>query len=447
MSIDVFNRRSRIPAPCSEVFAWHARPGAIERLSPPWEPVEIVDRGGGIDRDGSRVVLKTRIGPFTRRWVAEHHGFRPGEQFRDTQVEGPFARWEHTHRFEADGEQACVLEDHIEYALPGGSLGRLLGGPMVRSKLESMFAYRHATTAADIAAHRAAPLETSRIAVTGSGGLVGSALVPFLTTGGHDVARVGRASGWDFDLAALDEADAVVHLAGESIAAGRWTKAKKDRIHRSRVEGTRAVAERLAASENRPRVLVCASAIGYYGDRGDDVLDESAAQGMGFLADVCRDWEAAAEPARAAGIRVVHLRFGVILSPAGGALAKMLTPFRLGMGGRLGSGTQHLSWISVDDAAGAILHAIARDDLAGPVNAVAPAPVTNLEFTKTLGRVLRRPTILPMPAFAARLVFGEMADELLLASTRVVPRRLHESRYAFRDATLEGGLRRLLGRS
>ena len=213
------------------------------------------------------------------------------------------------------------------------------------------------------------------------------------------------------------------------------------------MEGTRAVAERLAAREHKPRVLVCASAIGFYGDRGDEVLDETAAMGMGFLADVCRDWEEATEPARAAGIRVVHLRFGVILSPAGGALGKMLTPFRLGAGGRLGGGSQFMSWISVDDAAGAILHAIARDDLAGPVNMVSPAPVTNLEFTKTLGRVLRRPTILPMPAFAARLAFGEMADELLLSSTRVVPRRLQETGFVFRDPTLEAALRRLLGRS
>ncbi len=224
-----------------------------------------------------------------------------------------------------------------------------------------------------------------------------------------------------------------------------WTPAVKARIRDSRVNGTRLLCEALARLSNPPRVLVCASAIGYYGDRGDEVLDEASSPGSGFLPEVCQEWEAATEPARAAGIRVVNLRFGVILSPSGGALAKMLTPFKLGAGGRIGDGRQWMSWIALDDVIDAIAYALNTESLAGPANCVAPQPVTNLEFTKTLGRVLHRPTIFPMPAVAARIAFGEMADALLLASARVLPKELSAAGYPFRYPQLEGALRHMLG--
>jgi uncharacterized protein (TIGR01777 family) len=260
-----------------------------------------------------------------------------------------------------------------------------------------------------------------------------------------------RAVSWDPAAGAIDSTglvgvDAVVHLAGESIAGGRWTEARKRRIRDSRVSSTRLLARALAQLASPPRVLVAASATGYYGDRGAEVLREESAPGAGFLAGVCREWEAAAEPAARHGIRVVHLRIGLVLSRDGGALASLLTPFRLGAGGPVGSGAQYWSWITLDDLLGAILHALTTEALAGPVNAVAPNPVTNREFAKTLGRVLRRPALLPLPAFAARLVLGEMADALLLASARVVPARLQATGYAFRAPTLEGALRHELGR-
>lgn len=293
------------------------------------------------------------------------------------------------------------------------------------------------------------------VAVSGASGLIGSTLVPLLTSAGHQVTRlVRRPAGegeatWNpasgLDLTALDGLDAVVHLAGENIAAARWTAAAKQRIRESRVQGTRFLCEALATAPRVPKVLVCASAIGFYGDRGAEELTEESAAGSGFLAEVVRDWEAAAGPARDAGIRVVNLRFGVILSRKGGALAKMLLPFKLGAGGRVGDGRQYWSWISIDDAAGAIQHALLTEGLSGPVNAVAPQPVTNAEFTKTLGRLLRRPTLLPMPAFAARLALGEMADDLLLASARVIPRQLERTGYVFRQPTLEAALRHVLG--
>lgn len=295
------------------------------------------------------------------------------------------------------------------------------------------------------------------IAVSGSSGLVGSTLLPFLTTGGHRVTRLVRrpASGdevaWDIaqgvkDLSRLEGVDAVVHLAGENIAAARWTAARKEEIRRSRVEGTRRLCESLARLSRRPKALVSASAIGFYGNRGDEILREDSAPGSDFLAQVCREWEAATEPASRAGIRAVQLRFGMILSPAGGALKKMLLPFKLGAGGRIGSGRQFMSWIGIDDAVGAIHHAIVTESLQGPVNAVSPTPVTNTEYTRTLARVLSRPAIAPMPAFAARLAFGEMADALLLASQRVLPTRLQTTGYRFRYPELEGALRHLLGR-
>jgi uncharacterized protein len=236
-----------------------------------------------------------------------------------------------------------------------------------------------------------------------------------------------------------------VHLAGENIAE-RWTAAKKVRIRDSRVKGTQVLCEALAHLASPPKVLVSASAIGYYGDRGEEILTEESAPGTAFLSEVCRAWEAAADPARQKGIRVVHARFGVVLSTAGGALAKMLPPFRLGLGGVLGSGRQYLSWIALDDAVGAIQHAIVTDALQGPTNTVAPRAVTNQEFTKTLGAVLGRPTAVPFPAFAARLMFGEMADELLLASARVQPVKLAASRYGYRYPELEGALRHLLAK-
>ena len=301
-----------------------------------------------------------------------------------------------------------------------------------------------------------------KVAVTGATGLVGSALVPFLLSGGHEVVPLRRASaggdgdgdapGWDpqtgaFSAGVADGLDAVVHLAGENIAAGRWTAARKARIRDSRVNGTRHLAEALAALAEPPQTLVVASAIGFYGDRDDEVLDETSAPGEGFLPDVCQAWEAAAAPAREAGIRVVHLRIGIVMTPAGGALGQMLLPFRMGVGGVIGSGRQYMSWVALDDVLGGVLHALRTEDVAGAVNMVAPNPVTNREFTKTLGRVLRRPTIFPMPAFAARLAFGEMADALLLASTRVEPARIREGGFTFGYPGLEDALRHVLGRT
>jgi uncharacterized protein (TIGR01777 family) len=288
-----------------------------------------------------------------------------------------------------------------------------------------------------------------KIAVTGSSGLVGSALVSLLQKMGHDVVRLKRPEHWDIETRTVNTsvfsgANAVVHLAGESIASGRWTAARKQRIRDSRTIGTKLIAETISRIDPSPHVLVSASAIGYYGDRGDELLREESPSGTGFLADVCRQWESATEAATRKGIRVVHLRTGLVLSAKGGAMGKMLLPFKFGIGGKIGSGHQYWSWISLDDICAVIVHCIDAPGLHGPVNAVSPSPVTNLEFTKTLGRVLGRPTIFPLPAFAARLVLGEMADALLLSSARVEPSKLMASRFVYKHKELEPTLKYLL---
>lgn len=296
-----------------------------------------------------------------------------------------------------------------------------------------------------------------KIAVTGSTGLVGTALVELLRGKGHDVLPIVRGGGaegavrWaplagEIDEGALVGADAVVHLAGDGVADGRWNDEKKRRILESRTKGTALLARTIAAMDVPPRVLVSASAVGFYGPRpGAELLDESSASGGGFLADVCRQWESAADPARDR-TRVVHARFGVVLAREGGALRKMLLPFRMGLGGVLGSGDQVMSWIALEDAVRAILHAIDCEALRGAVNVVSPEPATNREFTKALGAALRRPTPFPMPAFAARLAFGEMADEMLLAGQRVAPKRLLESGFEFHRAKLADALSAILSR-
>ncbi|GAB5444089.1 MAG: hypothetical protein Fues2KO_44380 [Fuerstiella sp.] len=291
------------------------------------------------------------------------------------------------------------------------------------------------------------------VAISGAGGLVGSALSDLLQQDEKSVVAISRSDGgsyqdtirWDpysglTNPGRLESVDAIVHLAGESIASGRWNERLKQKIRSSRIEGTRNLVQSIAAVENRPKVLVCASAIGYYGDRGDRELEESAAAGEGFLADVCQQWEAEAQKATELGLRVVNLRIAMVLSPEGGALQKMLLPFKLGMGGVVGSGKQYWSWIGLHDLVRIIQFCLMKENVAGPVNASSPQPVTNYEFTKTLGTVLHRPTVLPVPAPLARLGLGEMADALLLPSTRVVPAKLKQTGFEFHHADLHDAL-------
>jgi uncharacterized protein (TIGR01777 family) len=299
-------------------------------------------------------------------------------------------------------------------------------------------------------------IKGSKVLITGASGLVGSALVSKLKAEGAEVTRLVRAAAksgeveWhpdrgSIDAPALEGFDAVINLAGDGIANGRWTEEKKRRILDSRVNGTRLLSETMANLSRKPATFINASAIGFYGSRGDELVDEDSGPGEGFLASVCRQWESATAPAEQAGIRVVKLRLGVILTKDGGIMGSMLRPFKLGLGGKVGSGDQVISWVAMDDVVGVISFILQNESVRGPVNAVAPHPVTNEEFTKTLGRVLSRPTFMAMPAFAARLAFGEMADEMMLSSTRVAGKVLNDAGFEFQYPELEGAVRAMLG--
>ena len=439
---------SVIDAGRDEVFSWHTRPGAITRLAPPWQPVTVVRDAGSL-RDG-RAILGL---PGGLRWVAVHQpdAYDPPNSFADSLTSLPLP-WRHTHQFSPAGETATLVTDVVETPLPA-------------RMLRSMFVYRHRQLAADLAAlARARAIRPDpdplTVAVTGSSGLIGTALTALLTTSGHRVVplvrglpRAGERYWRPEDPAAelLDGIDAVIHLAGASIG-GRFTAEHKDEIRASRILPTRKLAEVAAASaasrSGRLRAFVTASAIGVYGpDRGEEVLTEASPRGEGFLADVVADWEDAAVPAAAAGLRTVQVRTGIVQTPRGGMLRLLSPLFAAGLGGRLGTGKQWLAWIALDDLLDIYLRAVLDPGLSGPVNAVAPEPVRNTDYTRTLAAVLRRPAVLPVPGFGPRLLLGgEGAREIAQASQYVRPERLVQAGHQFRQPELEGALRHLFGR-
>ncbi len=453
----LFKRTRRLPHPPEEVFAWHMRPGALERLLPPWENVRVVAREGGI-ADGGTVTVRTGPGPLRMSWTVRHTACEEGVLFRDEQVRGPFDTWRHEHRFSPTGKGGCLVEDEIDWRLPLG-----FNMPFLVDRVERIlargFAFRHERLANDLALQaRYRHQRPLTVAISGSSGYLGRNLRHLLTTGGHRVVRLVRSRAgaggdtvfWDprrkeVDGAALQGVDAIVHLAGEPLIGGRWSPVKKQEILRSRRDGTECVAAAAARLSPPPRVLVCASAVGYYGNQADEILTEESPAGRGFLAEVCKSWELAAAPARRAGIRVVHLRQGVALSPDGGALQLMLPAFRAGAGGRLGDGRQYMPWIGLDDTLGLILHAIATPAVRGPINVTAPLPVTNAAFTSALGRVLGRPTLLPVPSLAVEALFGEMGRTVLLSGQRAVPRMAEQTGYEFLHPSIEEALRFGLG--
>lgn len=444
---------SVVDAPIADVFAWHARPGAFARLSPPWQPMRLVTEAASL-KDG-RATLAL---PGGLRWVAVHQagGYDPPRRFVD-EIGGDglaalparmAVRWRHTHDFEDLGDGRTRVIDRVDTPVPG-------------SLLRPMFDYRHRQLADDLAAHRLAAengLVPVTVAVTGASGLVGSALTAFLSTGGHRVVRLVRHAPrtdderqWnpdDPDPGLFDGVDAVIHLAGASIA-GRFTEKHRQAIRDSRIGPTRRLAEAVGRAPQRPAVFVSASAIGYYGyDRGDDILTEDSDRGDGFLAGVVADWEAATAPAGQAGARVVQVRTGIVQSPRGGTLKLMRPLFSAGLGGRLGDGRQWLSWIGIDDLVDIYHRALWDEALAGPVNAVAPQPVRNSEYTATLAHIVHRPAVLPVPSLGPRLLLGEQgARELACANQRVAPQKLTAAGHRFRQPDLDQALRHLLGRN
>lgn len=437
--------------PREEVWQWHTRPGAMRRLVPPWQPMSVVSESASL-ADGVAVLGL----PGGLRWVARHDpaAYVPGSRFADELSSHGLAswpprvigRWRHTHTF-SDAGAATRVHDSVDTVVPAAAL-------------RATFAYRHRQLSDDLAAHRRAAVagvEPLVIAITGATGLVGSALSAFLTTGGHRVVRLvrGPAHGgderrWDPRDPAPDlltGVDAVVHLAGASIA-GRFTDAHRAAIRDSRIEPTRHLAAVAASAPDGPRIFVSASAIGYYGfDRGDTQLTEDSSRGDGFLADVVTDWEAATAPAADAGLRVVMVRTGIVQSAAGGTLRLLRPLFAAGLGGRLGTGRQWLSWIDLDDLID-VYHRVLYDDrFSGPVNAVGPDPVRNTDYTRELAGLLHRPALLPVPGLGPRVLLGQQgARELAEASQRVVPSKLLAAAHPFRHPHIRDALAHQLGR-
>ncbi len=451
-----FVKKTRIDASAKVLFSWHNRLSVFRRLS---FPLEKYHPSVG-SSDVGRLILENRHGLFTRRLVGIQSDFSGGKLLCDETVQAPLPKWTHTHQFLPETDNTCLITDRVEYEPPLGPLGVLAMGGIVGKKLDRLFNFRHQRTQNDLS--RYFPFSDRgllKIAISGASGLIGSELDLFLNCAGHLVRHLVRRMPkpesseifWDpysRQLAPneMEGHDAVIHLAGENIGAGKWTKNKKDEIRNSRVKGTRFLAEVLAGLRNPPKVLIVASAIGYYGNREDEELTEESPAGRGFLPEVCQEWEDAAEPARKAGIAVAHLRTGIVLSPLGGALPKMLAPLRRGLGGAIGKGNQWMSWISMEDLIGVIHHLIYSENLSGPVNATAPNPVRNGDFVKILGKVMSRPSLLSMPGSVVKALFGEMGETLLLESQKVMPSRLTQDGFTFLYPDLEQALRWELGR-
>ncbi len=453
-----FTKQTVFDFPVESVFSWHEKDGAIERLSPPWDPIRVVHKSGGI-QPGATVVLGMQEGPFKYLWHAVHTDYEKDRLFRDEQVKGPLSSWVHTHRFDPLDENQCTLEDTIEYKPYLSFISQFLADHFVQKKLSRIFAYRHRTTAADLALHaRFQHLPRKRVLISGASGLLGQRLVPFLRTGGHTVFSLVRRQPrseseihWNpakgiLNPDDLQDIDVIMHLSGENVGEGRWTAAKRRRIIESRLSTTGLLARTAASVNPKPAVFISASATGYYGNSDAEFAGEDAPPGDGFLASVCKQWEDAAQPAGESGIRTVIMRIGVVITPEGGALQKLLLPYKLGLGGRIGPGSQYISWIGIDDTLASFYWAMMNEDISGPINVVSPEPVTYYELSKTLAAVLKRPAMLPLPSFLIKLLFGQMGVEGLLYSTRTRPDRLLNTGFYFRHSKLEEVFKHVLGK-
>jgi uncharacterized protein (TIGR01777 family) len=459
---NIFVKTTKIPATNKVVFEYHAREGALERLVPPWSILTITNHEGSV-RDGATSTFKVNLGFIRFKWTAVHFGYSQDRKFEDKMVRGPFQTWIHTHSFIPSEIGHCMMEDKIVYSPLSGKLGSMLLNNTIQRNLSQLFHYRHRILRNDINLSKIAEgSKGKKILMTGSHGLIGSSLIPLLTAAGeHKITRLTRDSSslnttnmdsiaWDIsdgkvDTKDLEGFDVVIHLAGENIF-GRWTTSKKERIMNSRMKSTRLLCDSLTNLVNPPSTLICASATGYYGNRGDEALSEESKPGIGFLSDVCQKWEESTESARNAGIRVVNMRFGVVLTPKGGMLQKLLAPSRFRVGLRFGDENQYISWVSIEDVIGSIFYSIINPSIRGPVNVVSPNPVTNQEFFKTLAQIVNSKILLPVPHKITKAMLGDLADTLITSSALVIPKKLSSAGYRFINADLEDTLRLLLGR-
>lgn len=443
---DMYRIKSRMPADADTAFEWHNRPGALDRLLPPWEEVKILSREGGI-KDGDKISLKISWGIFDFNWNLKHQDYQEGRQFCDVQENGPFKHWIHRHIFRPiEDSEFSTLKDAVDYRLPFGLLGRILGRKIMTKKLNRLFDYRHTITKKDLRLLKKYPNEKAlKILIVGHG-LVGQALKPFLTTQGHHVQILSRkkitpdAITWNPDKGMinpddLEGIDVIVNLCGESINQ-RWGRSARKRILNSRVQSTQLLVDAIQKMEKKPQLLINASGAGYYGKQ-EGLLTEDAGIGSGFLASVCESWENEARKAESSGVRVVALRMGAVMTPKGGALKKILDIYNKGLGGKIGSGQQAFPWVSIEDVISAIYHCIKTDTIIGPVNLCSPQTLNNSEFNQILAERLRKMGWLRTPAILIYLIYGKMGKELLLTGSQVYPQKLLKSGFEFDYAELD----------
>ncbi len=443
-----------MPVSAKDLDAWHRRPGALQRLIPPWHAAEVISQLGQGLSPGSEVTLRLSTWPLRLKWRSRHHPAPTGEHFGfvDEQIHGPFPHWRHIHRMLEASSSSSIMEDRVEYTLPAGVLGHWIIGRRIHCQLEQLFAWRHARLRQDLLLHqRWENIQPLRIVLAGSSGLIGQQLSALLTSGGHQVRHLVRGPAtkkeeisWkpdsgELNAAELENLDAVIHLGGAGIADKRWNEARKRLLWQSRVNSTSLLAHILKTLQNPPKVFLCASAIGIYSPDSDESFTENSPAANHFLAKLCQAWEEAAQPATSC-TRVVHLRLGIVLSALGGTLKKILPVFRAGLGGPLGNGRQWFSWIHLDDVLAACLFVLHQSNIHGAVNLTAPNPVRNNEFTRIMGQILHRPAFLPAPAIAISLLLGEMGRTLLLRGSRVMPDVLNTHGFSFAAPALRHAL-------
>ena len=431
--------------------------------------MNLIDQKGGIN-NGAISIFRINFGPITFKWVAKHFGYIHNLQFQDKMIKGPFKKWVHTHSFISQGQNQCIIEDKIEYMPRFGKIGSKILQKRMQNYLNQLFLYRSRILVNDLFLEKITQEKGKRILISGSHGLIGSSLIPLLTSiGRHKISRLVRKVNnnnmdllpetnkedkktifWDpqynkLDPYELEGFDIIIHLAGENIF-GRWTDTKKQRIFDSRVGSTKLLSESLTKLSHPPSLLICASAIGYYGDRPNEYLTEDSNPGKGFLSEVCQKWEKATKEATEIGIRVVNTRFGVVLTPKGGILQKLLSPFKLGLGITIGNKDQYISWVSIEDVIKSIFYSITNTSIKGPINIVSPNPVTNLEFSDILKKIFNPKLSMSISQNIPKLIFGEMSKEVLSTNTYVIPKKLVSTDYKFFSSELEDSLRFLLGK-
>ena len=457
-----FTHKKQYEASKQELWNWYNSPGAFRRIMPEWEGIKPVQVGSL--KDGEETIFKVCIGPIKRKWIARHHSVVENETFSDRMIKGPFGKWNHQHSFVGSGNNT-EIQDTIDWKLPLHILTGWTAAITVIPRMNQMFRYRSEKVANDLTQiNKTRDLPRQRVLVSGSTGMIGLQLCAFLEAAGHEVHRLLRIDSklpadinsenvirWndktgDVIKGDMNGFDSVIHLAGAGIGDKRWSPKRKDIIRNSRVIPTTNLSKILAGLDQPPKAFLSGSAIGYYGDQGTTLVDESSSKGDGFLSNICSEWEQASSVAEEAGIRVSHLRSGIVISPLGGALAKLLLPTKMGGGGPVGGGRQIQSWISLDDEIYAIHHLMMQDTSQGAYNLTSPNSVSQKVFAKKLGRVLRRPAFMPLPKFALQLMFGEMGKVLIIEGQDVKPTRLQESGFVFTYSDLENCLRNCLGR-